>query len=230
MVQGAAFRILACFYGSDRNSFVELCKRAGYPTDLGGYYLRQLVSGEYLEKIDRGQYQILPKGKQQLAFYYGKQMLAPKPRLAVLIIAKCADEFIVLRRGVQPFIGIVEWPAGVVNMGERLEDAAKRILTARIGVTASLEAAGTFRRIDVYEGLTFDDKVFAVFTCELPTDTKIAEHSETGDILRYNQSTLEDLPHRSKALLDFLAYAQSDNHALVERTYELGKEDLSLDD
>jgi len=44
MIQGAAFRVLACFHDQDVRSFTDICERAGYPTDLGGYYLRPLTS------------------------------------------------------------------------------------------------------------------------------------------------------------------------------------------
>ena len=132
MIQGAAFRVLAGFYDSDSRNFADLCNRAGYPTDLGGYYIRHLLSGGYIEKAGRGQYRILPKGKQQLALIYGKQSLASRLRVSVAIVARQEGRLAVMRRKVQPFIGAVEWPAGAVNAGEEIQVAARRILQTRI--------------------------------------------------------------------------------------------------
>lgn len=228
MLQGAAFRVLACFYDNDRRSFVELCKRAGYPTDLGGYYLRRLLNGAYVQKVGRGRYQILPKGKQQLAIYYGKQLLAPKPRLNVAIIAQCDDSFLVLNRKVQPFIGTAEWPAGAVRMGEATAWAAKRISKERTGLGEVLRFAGFFRRIDVCEGLLFDDKLFAIYACELPSADTVAHKTEVGETAVYTLVQLRTLPHRSKALLDILEFSQTPGEQFVERTYDLELADFSL--
>jgi hypothetical protein len=142
MVQGAAFRVLACFNDSDTRNFVELCDMAGYPTDLGGYYIRQLLDGEYLQKTGRGQYQILPKGKQQLAFYQGK-LFAIRPRLNVAVIARQGESMVVIRRQVQPFIGAAEWPAGAVAAGEDLQPARQSTVGENL-----LQPAGQIQKVD----------------------------------------------------------------------------------
>lgn len=229
MLQGAAFRILACFYDNDQWSFVELCRRAGYPTDLGGYYLRQLIGGKYVAKIDRGQYQILPKGKQQLAFYYGKHLLAPKPRLGVAVIVKQGEMFIALRRKVQPFIGTAEWPAGMVEMGESTGAAATRILQQRLGIDAELHFVGFFRRIDNYADTLFDDKLFAIHTGNLNSSTVLAAASKVGEPLPCTAVELPKIEHQSKALLDIFEFSRS-SEPFVERKYALSTKDFSLPD
>jgi predicted transcriptional regulator len=228
MIQGAAFRVLACFYDNDKQSFTELCSRAGYPTDLGGYYIRQLLEGNFLEKVDRGQYRVLPKGKQQLAFNYGKQLFAPKPRLSIVIIATQGQSFIVLRRKVQPFIGVAEWPAGVVNVGEEVQAAAQRVLRVRLGIEVPMTLCGFFRRIDTYAETLFDDKLFAVHTCSLPEDLQPILATTLGENLLFASDDLQRIDRPSRSLLDILHYAQEDGDKLQEYTYKLTAVDLAL--
>lgn len=228
MLQSAAFRILACFYDNDTYTFVELCKRSKYPNDLGGYYIRQLLSGGYLERADRGVYRILPEGKRQLAFHYGKHMLAPRPRLNVVVIAQKGESFVIMRRRVQPFIGFAEWPAGMVHMGETLAAAAKRITHERLGLEVSPDLVGMFRRIDMYQESTFDDKVFAVHTCTLDADCVLSEGSVTGDNLLCSSEELGGLKHASQALMDMFEYVRAGRGQYEERMYQLSEAELSL--
>lgn len=225
MIQGATFRVLACFQGQDTCTFTELCKRSGYPTDLGGYYLRQLTSGGYVEKIDRGTYTVSPKGKQQLARYYGKQLSALYPRLMVLIVPRQGETYIVSRRTTQPFIDTYEWPAGAVDMGKPLEHAATRVTQKRLGCTGALSFQGFFRRIDNYEDFTFDDKLFAVYECTLPIECAVNTHSTTGKNIAYNHTALRTLTKPSKSLLDILSFIENDTHS-QEIQYTLTIEDL----
>jgi hypothetical protein len=170
MIQGAAFRVLGCFYSRDVRSFAELCQEAGYPTDLGGYYIRQLIKGGYIEKAERGQYRLLAKGKQELAISYGKHM---------------------------------EQVSG--------------------------ELVGFFRRIDRYEDVTFDDKLFAVHRVELPVGMHITAGGTTGENVYCTEQELRAQPKPSRALLDIMAYATADGGGLHEQIYELTPADLSIE-
>jgi hypothetical protein len=221
MIQGAAFRVLACFYDQDSRSFVDICERAGYPTDLGGYYLRQLIAGEYIQKVDRGNYTVTTKGKQQLAFHYGKHFFAPHPRLMVAIIAKHADSYIVLQRSVQPFLDTYEWPAGTVAMGESLPDAVQRLALRRLGFSSEATFCGFFRRTDNYDDSVFDDKLFAVYTCTMPSDATIKDIANTGVITLQTRAQLDTLARPSKSLLDILAFAEQPDVPLAEHAYDL---------
>jgi len=228
VIQGAALRVLACFYYANTRSFAELCETAGYPTDLGGYYIRQLVNGDYIEKQERGRYAILPKGKQALAFHHGKKMFAPHPRLAVIIIAEQDGKFVVLRRTAQPFIGTAEWPAAVVNVGESLSEAAARILKARLGIVGQPELQGFFRRIDVYKDTPFDDKLFAVHSYKIDAGAKLNTVAETGENILCTEEELRAVERPAKSLLDIFEYVQSGEAPFTERTYHLTAADLSL--
>jgi hypothetical protein len=226
MIQGAAFRVLACFYDQDRASFTTLCENAGYPTDLGGYYLRQLVSGGYVEKIDRGTYGVTAKGKQQLAFHYGKEFFAPRPRMMVLFVPRVGDAYIALKRKVQPFMNTHEWPAGAVNMGEPLEDALVRLETKRLGQSGEHTFHGFFRRTDFYEDTVFDDKLFAVYTCSFPKETILAPSSNIGENIRCSREELFGLKKYGKAFTDVLSFTEKTDPVLEEHTYVITIDDL----
>ena len=226
MIQGAAFRVLACFYSQDTSSFTELCEKAGYPTDLGGYYLRQLVSGGYVQKIDRGNYGITAKGKQQLAFHYGKEIFAPRPRLMVLFLPRVGGKYVALHRKVQPFMNTHEWPAGAVTMGESFEDAVKRLAVKRLGQLGEHTFHGFFRRTDHYEDTIFDDKLFAVYTCSFPEDTVLSPSSDIGENIACTREELFTLPKYGKAFVDVLEFTEQNDSMLAEYTYTLTMDDL----
>ncbi len=227
MLQGAAFRVLACFYDSDERSFVELCQRAGYPTDLGGYYIRQLLQSGYIEKVRRGTYAVLPKGKQHLALVFGKARFAIKPRLAVLLVAQQGDNYVIMRRAVQPFVGSAEWLAGEVQAGESLQDAAGRILHSRTGCEGRPELVGMFRRIDLCDGTVFDDKLFAVHTVTIPASQTIAQSTDLGHMLLCKPTEIVSVSRPGKALLDILRFSQSGTQGIEEHSYIITAADLS---
>jgi len=226
-MQGAAFRILTSFYEADSRSFSELCQMAGYPTDLGGYYIRQLVSGGYIEKEGRGQYRILPKGRGELAVHYGKNLHASWPRIVSLVVPHVGDKFLVLRRMVQPFPGVAEWPASAVEHGETMPAAAARLVQNRLHSDAVPQFVGFFHRIDMYDNTVFDDKLFAVHTLELPENTSLPE-TPLGEYELYEPEMLHTVSRPSRALLHIAAYVEEGSGNLEEKVYHLTTEDLSI--
>src|SRR4051812_48901530 len=110
MFNSATYRMLSIFSSDDTLGFVEICKRAGYETDLGGYYLRQLTSGGFVQKIDRGKYSITTKGKRQIALSYHTYDQTFRPRFSIILIARQRGKFVVIHRKMQPFIDVIEWP------------------------------------------------------------------------------------------------------------------------
>jgi hypothetical protein len=229
MIQGAAFRVLACFYYRDEMSFVELCETAGYPTDLGGYYIRQLTQAGYIERAERGKYLVLPKGKQQLAFKYGKSMFAPKPRFAVLVIAQQKNQLVLIRRKAQPFIGSAEWLAGEVLMGESILSAANRVTETRLGCSGQPRFIGFFRRTDIYKDTVFDDKLFAVHSALIPDKADIHKTNVIGEITICSETELSKVSKPSKSLIDIFNYSRSTNGSQIEEhTYPITAADLSV--
>ena len=228
MIQAAAYRILYCFLSNETQSFTELCIAAGYATDLGGYYIRQLVSGGYVEKVERGQYILTAKGKQQIANAGGKSALALRPRLTVLLVPRQGNKYLALERGRQPFIGTTEWPAGTVRFGETLPTAAKRILRERLNVDGTVEFKGIFRRTDFYlkTDSVFDDKLFAVHTAAIAPD-QAAVPREPDRLQVHTAAELATLPRPARSLLDVWKFSQ-EPVPYLEHAYVLDAADLGL--
>ena len=228
MIQGSSLRVLACYHNTDSLNFADLCNQSGFPTDLGGYYIRGLVREGFLEKGSRGQYNITPKGKQQIALSYGKRLYEQNPRLAVIVVATKQDKFAVIKRSVQPFIGSVEWPAVSVRLGESLNRAAERALKDRLGSTAKLEFIGFFRRIDTYESTTFDDKLFAVHRVHLPEGSELLEENAVGKVALLSRGELLHVENPAKSLLDIFSFVEKASApAYEEHDYTIEISDLA---
>jgi hypothetical protein len=229
MIQPAAYRVLHCFLYNDTQFFVQLCKSANYPTDLGGYYIRQLMEGGYVTKTDRGQYTITARGKQQIVVAKDKQPFTMRPRLMVLLVPVQDGKYLTLERNRQPFLKTAEWPAGAVNLGEKLPDAAKRILKSRLHVEGTPTLRGFFRRTDFYldKDTVFDDKLFAVHSIELEP-TQHAAPEDPDKLVVCTDDDLIGLPRRAKSLVDIYTFIQNDIATYEERSYILQQNDLAL--
>jgi hypothetical protein len=227
MIEGPLFRMLRCFLDKDTFHFAEICTAMDYPTDLGGYYIRRLVQGGYIEKSGRGAYTITPKGKKQQILSHGASPLIERPRLNALIIARQEDSYVVLRRRRQPFIGIAEWPAGAINHGESLANAAQRLLLDRLRIVGKPTFVGFFRRIDRYNDFVFDDKLFAVHAVDLPPRVTIEVTSITGKSMRCTPQEIAKLERKSRSLIDIFAYVQAGKPGIKECVYQLELADLT---
>ncbi len=229
MALNKSLLLLSCFYYKNVCSFIELCNTGGYSSDLGGYYIRQLIHDGYIEKIDRGQYQILSKGKHFLVANQNALTTHPRARMSIALVAKQGDRFVVTERTAQPFIGRVEWPTGSVKSGESLKDAASRIAVERLGSSVPLQFHGFFRRIDMYEQDVFDDKLFVVHTAELPDDYVVTDHNKAGINRLYTAAGLQSSLSPSRSLIDIFEYTLSDSGDYIEKRYDLQAADLSIE-
>ncbi|HSX32415.1 MAG TPA: hypothetical protein VLF43_04070 [Candidatus Saccharimonadales bacterium] len=227
MVRGTAFKVLFCFRESNTRSFVELCEQAGYPTDLGGYYIRQLIGGGYLVKQDRGLYVVTPKGKQQIALSFDQKPTVQRPRIAVVLVAEQAGKVVVNRRTAQPFIGFAEWPARSVLHGDSLQDAACMAAKQRLGVDSAPKLVGFFRRIDRYEQIVFDDKLFAVHHLVVPGDVQLhVSEPKSGTLELYTKEDLRTIQKPARSLLHIFDFVTAGGGIYNAHSYKLGSEDL----
>jgi hypothetical protein len=221
MVAKAGLRILHAFENDNSRTFTELCKSAGYPTDLGGYYLRQLVSGDYLGKGERGEYILSPKGRKYVATRHSQ--LQSTPRLHILVVSEFDNKYVVLERHQQPFLNRTEWPATALKGGEQVQKALDRIFKERLAQTQTCDYVGTFRRIDLYQDELFDDKVFLVFKAMLiakpPTEVV------NGLLHRVAEKELGGIPHKSRSLLDIFNFMKTQEQYL-EKAYSLTYDDF----
>ncbi|HMI09978.1 MAG TPA: NUDIX hydrolase [Candidatus Saccharimonadales bacterium] len=228
MASSKSLQMLSCFYYKNVCSFIEMCNIGDYSSDLGGYYIRQLIHDGYIGKIDRGQYQILSKGKHFLVANTEKLTMRRQARMSVALVIRQGDKFAVMHRTAQPFIGRIEWPTGSVKPGESMADAAARVALERLGTAPSLRLLGFFRRIDTYKDEVFDDKLFAVHTGALPDDYIVTDHSKAGVNRLYMADELLASPSPSRSLIDIFEYASSSRDNYIEHKYNLEATDLSI--
>jgi hypothetical protein len=111
-------------------------------------------------------------------------------------------------------------------VGESLDQALKRLFENRLGTSAPSTLLGFFRRIDVYEDIVFDDKLFAVYACDLPDTATVADETPVGTntLLSENEVLSIDKPARALYdILDFYKFPQQ----YTEVRYQLSLEDIT---
>jgi ADP-ribose pyrophosphatase YjhB (NUDIX family) len=229
MISGAALRVLSCFFDTDALSFTDLCRQTSYPTDLGGYYIRQLISSGCVTRTGRGIYNITPRGKQQLITASPRPVEAAitSPRVCVMAVPMQNDHYIIMRRKRQPYIGYAEWPAGRVLLGEELQEQTRTMLHSRLGVSAELQFIGFYRRIDLVDGTVFDDKLFAVHVARVAEDARLQPESEIGHNIPATAAEIETMPHAHGALRDILHFVRQPE-SYREARYQLSPEDMHI--
>lgn len=220
-------RILKTFSSRNNIGFTEIAHALEFETDLTGYYLRKLQNKGLIDKTERGVYQITPLGKSVVAHSSQLSGLAIVPRISIMIIASYNDEFIVLERAKQPFIGAIEWPTYPLKTGVNLSDGVSVALKSRLGIDGNPELKGFFRRIDMNGDIVFDDKLFAVHHINLTQDqkTQIVPDSSMGLISFKTAQELGRLSHASRSLIDILEFYKRKT-TYAEAKYELKNEDL----
>jgi predicted transcriptional regulator len=218
-------RVLKCFLRQDIYGFTELSKELNLETDLTGYYVRKLESRGLLERIARGQYQLTPKGKSTLA--HARQLIGvnPIPRITVMVVAKQGSRLVVIERQKQPFMGTIEWPTWPLELGVSAEEAMDKVMKLRLGSSATPIFRGFFRRIDQYEDMVFDDKLFMVCTTDLPEEEELLAVNETGTVLLLTNDEIKRRENVSQALLEILEFTQVET-PYIEQTYLLSERDL----
>ena len=223
-------RILKTFSSRNNIGFTEIAHALEFETDLTGYYLRKLQNKGLIDKTERGVYQITPLGKSVVAHSSQLSGLAIVPRISIMIIASYNDEFIVLERAKQPFIGTVEWPTYPLKTGVDLSSGATTALQSRLGVDGTPELRGFFRRIDMHGDIIFDDKLFAVHHISLTPEleAKIIKDSPMGNLSLKTVAELRNQAHASRSLIDILEFYEN-NSVYQEAKYELKSEDLYLE-
>ncbi len=107
------------------------------PSNRFSYHLQKLVEDGYIEKTEHG-YILTGKGETFVArLSEGDTVEKKQPILGIIIIVKEDDQYLVSIRKKEPFKGYTgSGPHGRISMGEFPEDAARRILRERTGLTA----------------------------------------------------------------------------------------------
>lgn len=76
-----------------------------------------------------------------------------RPLVGVRVVIKEGDHILLVRRSVEPGKGLWSIPGGLVELGERVQDAGRREVEEETGLKVEIE-----RLLDVSESLVYDEK------------------------------------------------------------------------
>lgn len=209
MLNSVTHNILLCFNNKDVWKLADLCRHIEYNPDHATYYIKLLMKDGYLEQIARGQYRITLKGSVQLNKTKVTKLHVWRPRPVVIIVAKKGDDYILLRRKIQPFINRVEWPAGAIELGEPMTVAAERMTTRHLGRKYKTTFVGFFRQIETSNSEIVDDKLLAIHAAQIPKNDLLKTESDTGFIELHNIKNIPLIQGASSSLVDIYQAAIS---------------------
>lgn len=228
MIEAAVYRILYCLSDKGAQSLDELCGSAGYTAELSRYYIQRLTHSGHVEEAEPGRYALTTKGRQHITQPSTNTPFAARPRLAVLLVPRQGDSYLVIKRGRQPFMGTAEWPMGAVRLGEPIANAAGRVLQGQLQISGEPNLLGFFRRIECYldTGMSFDDRLLAIYTVRVaPGQQAVAQAPHKLQV--HTAADLITLPRPSRSLLDVWKFSQ-EPVPYREHTYVLDASDLGM--
>ena len=122
------------------------------------------------------------------------------PKLAAIVLALLDGRLVLVRRGMEPAIGRWSFPAGFVDRGEAVEDAAQRELKEETGLEA---------RLDFFVGLYSESGspvVLAVYAAAIVGGEMAPGHDVT-EVATFDPDDLPPLPfpHDYRILEDWRA-------------------------
>jgi ADP-ribose pyrophosphatase YjhB (NUDIX family) len=149
-------------------------KPKGVESNRFMYHLRSLIDGGYVKKVAT-LYRLTSKGKSfvdRVSSETFEERIQPK--IVTLVICKNKrGEYLLYRRGKQPFLGKVGFPYGKIHMGERVLEAAERELQEKTGLSAPLVYRG-----DVYITVHDEEDLVTQMLCHVFSGTE-----PKGDLL-----------------------------------------------
>lgn len=121
-------------------------KPQGLESNIFMYHLNKLIAGEFVQKTTAG-YELTPAGKHfadRVNLESLKLRIQPK-LITILMISHGDDQWLLLERLHQPFIGTKGFPSGKIHYGEALDDAARRELKEKSNLdNVELRLRGSF--------------------------------------------------------------------------------------
>ncbi|WP_417671913.1 NUDIX hydrolase [Roseibium sp.] len=123
------------------------------------------------------------------------RLYPPVPLLGVSVLCHRRHEFVLIQRSKPPYEGCWSLPGGLVDVGERLHDAAARELMEETGLRAQITTP-----VETFDSIQHDDKgavkshfVLAVFCAAFRQGT-LQAGDDAGDARWLTLSELSDLP------------------------------------
>ena len=134
------------------------------------------------------------------------------PKVAAVVLVTCGDKLVLVRRGIDPAMGRWSFPAGFVDRGETVEDAAKREVMEETGLTIGLDGL-----VGVYSSHD-SPVVLVVYSATVLGGALRAGHDAT-DVRLLPPDELPDLPfpQDGRILNDWTAMARREADSRPER-------------
>lgn len=209
-------------------AFVKLQKNTDLTSDHFNFHIKKLVEENYVYKKDNGHYALTRAGKE-----YSNRMdtdenvIEKQPKISVaLIVENDKGEFLAQQRLKQPYYGFWGRPTGKLRWGEKIVEAAARELAEETGLTADLQVAGFYHKMD-YDKDTHDlleDKIFVLVYGSNPQGELIVD-----DEGHHNEwLSDEDLAERGKvfqSVPEITAIAKAGGANFMEHTYDYGADE-----
>lgn len=159
-------------------NFAALQKPTGLDSDHFKFHIGRLVELGYVRKQTDG-YTLTQKGKEHAnKLDTDTHTIERQLKLSVaLIIEDDKGRFLSQERLKQPYFGFWGRPTGKVRWGETFLEAAARELMEETGLTAELEVAGFYHKMDYRnsDNSMLEDKLFCVVYGQHPKGTLIAD-------------------------------------------------------
>ena len=122
---------------------------------------------------------------------------------AVSVIIEHEGKIIMVQRGRDPKIGMLDLPGGFVDPGESFEDCAHREIDEELGIKiADLKYYGSAANSYLYRGVEYPTTDF-VLTCTTPDFEKIQPNDDVSDyiLIEKNEINIEDIAFESTQII-----------------------------
>ena len=167
------------------------------PNNTFSYHLKKLVNAGYVESTDSTGYTLTRKALKLVGFTDAQANRVATPVLiTILYITNSEGEVLLLNRDIAPFRGWYGLPSGTIHMGETVDQAARRELSEKTGIseTAPIKQVGV---LDFQYRKEASDDLFAhavamVYACRYDGDKDSLNDSAT----RFGQLSWSKLGRR----------------------------------
>ncbi len=187
------------------------------------YHLKQLTNDGLVQKRDDGKYELTLEG-QNFSDSLSLKTLNPRIQPKIVTLLVCQNnkgEFLLYKRGKQPFLGLIGFPYGKIHLGEKIAAAAERELLEKTGLKTK-----PVHRGDVYLTIFKNGQVFTQMFCHVFTskNTKgeLIQRSEIGQCFWEKINNPKD-PKFMSGFAEVFSLVKKRNRGLffTELTYNL---------
>jgi len=180
--------------------FSELLDKS-MPSNKFTYHLNEMIKEGLIEKVNDG-YSLTTKGKNlesDIDGATGKKR--QKPFVALLLVVKADDKFLLYHRLKEPYYGFYGFPGAKLDFGEEILTAANRELKEETGLD------GQGKIISIFNVKTFEsDNPLAHFTQFVVlfdnTSGELIHSSREGEYSLENKQRFDELHSQNKLFPD----------------------------